>query len=276
MFSKDIQPSEALRNYIKLIRLRHFIVNPTARLSFKPFPPRPEQCLIFYPRGFEIIENVVSGQKTARTGSVVSGQFTQRINRYLGSSEFLMIEVNFQPGALHRLTGVPFKELRDIDVDAEVLFSSEIPRVNERLRSSDSYQEMINIIEGFFMNLVKKEKKLPQHVDRMITLTASGFEVHSVDIFAKNSYLSSRQLGRIFDERVGVGPKTFMRLCRFNRSYWMRLAEPSADWLSIALACGYNDYQHLVKDYREFANTTPNQFFIEESKAPGRVLGLTR
>jgi transcriptional regulator GlxA family with amidase domain len=56
----------------------------------------------------------------------------------------------------------------------------------------------------------------------------------------------------------------------------MHLKQPKLDWLAIALACGYHDYQHLVRDYRDFAAATPKSFFHEESKAPGRVLGLTK
>jgi AraC-like DNA-binding protein len=276
MFSKDFLPSEFLRGYVKLIRLRHFTVKPNMPLACKPFPPRPEQCLIFYPRGFEVVENVQTGVKTVRTGSVVSGQFTHRVNRYLGSTEFLMIEVDLLPGALHRLIGLPFKELRNQDVDAELLFSPALRRVNERLRSSESYTEMLSIIETFLHDLLQKDPKPLLQLDKVIEVVACQFDSISIDALAKKSYLSPRQLERKFDERIGVGPKTFLKLCRFNLSYWMHLSDPSQSWSNIAYACGYSDYQHLVKDYLEFSSTTPTRFFSEERKAPGRVLGLTK
>ena len=46
------------------------------------------------------------------------------------------------------------------------------------------------------------------------------------------------------------------------------------DWLSIALSCGYYDYQHLAKDYREFTGTTPVVFYQTDQKAPERLFGL--
>jgi transcriptional regulator GlxA family with amidase domain len=48
---------------------------------------------------------------------------------------------------------------------------------------------------------------------------------------------------------------------------------PHYDWLTIALACGYNDYQHLVKDYKEFAAVTPSIYYLQDSKAPERFFG---
>jgi len=276
MISQDYLPSESLKLYVKAYRFRHFLIRPNTPLSFKPFPPRPEQCLIFYPRGMEVTENVYSGISEKRPRSVISGQYTQRINRYVGYPEFLMIEVDLYPGALHCLTGIPFKELANKDIDAEAFLPSEVCRVNERLSSAGSYTEMIGIIETFLQYLVQKQKKEFFAVDHVIHALSCNAHFPSIDRLAKQAFLSPRQLERKFDERIGISPKTFLRICRFNQSYWMRLKQPSLDWLSIALACGYNDYQHLVKDYKDFASTTPNLFFSEEKKAPGRVLGLTK
>lgn len=276
MISRDYLPSESLREYIRLYRLRHFVLNGNRPLSFKPFPPRPEQCLVFYPRGYEVLENATSGERTQRPRSVLCGQFTQRVNRYNSYPEFMMIEADLLPGALHRLTGMPLKEITNKDIEAEAVFGAEIRRVDERLGSAASYDEMIALIERFFLHLVRKEKKNGLPVDQALRGVIHDAADYSVDRLAQKAFLSPRQLERKFDERIGVSPKTFLRICRFNQSYWMHLKHPDRDWLRIAVACGYNDYQHLVKDYKDFANATPNHFFSEERQAPGRVLGLTR
>jgi len=276
MESRDYQPSEPLKAYVKGYRFRHFLLQQPMKQSFKPFPPRPEQCLTFYPRGFESVENVYSGTFVRRPRSVISGQFTQRVNRFLSYPEFLMIEVDLHPGALHRLTGVPFKELTNKDVDAEAFFPAEMRRVNERLGSAANFTEMIGIIETFLLQLLQKEKQTFGAVDQVLQLITHQSYNCTVDALAQQSFLSPRQLERKFDDRIGISPKTFLRICRFNQSYWLYLAKPQLDWLTIAIACGYNDYQHLVKDYKDFANATPRSFFNEEVKSPGRVLGLTK
>jgi hypothetical protein len=53
----------------------------------------------------------------------------------------------------------------------------------------------------------------------------------------------------------------------------MRFKMPDKDWLSIALDCGYHDYQHMVKDYKDFANAPPTALFDEDLKAPERLFG---
>ena len=101
-------------------------------------------------------------------------------------------------------------------------------------------------------------------------------ENFSVDHLASQACLSARQFERRSYLYSGVCPKMYVRLARFNRSYRLRLQNPQLDWLSIALMCGYYDYQHMAKDYLEFANKTPNVLFEEENWALERLLGLNK
>lgn len=275
MTSQDFIPIVPLREYIKVIRLRHFFIGSDVSLHCKPFPPRPEQCLIFYPAGYEIVENASTRQSWVRKGAVLAGQYTDRLNRHLVPGEFLMVEVDLQPGALNRLTRIPFHELLNRDIDAEAVFPA-VRMVCSRLADTRSYREMLGIIEAFFMELLADVRYPMLAVDHQLLSIAASLHMVSLDDLAKHCYLSPRQLERKFDERIGIGPMTFLRLCRFNRSYWMHLKDPGLNWLSIAFECGYTDYQHLVKDYKAFAETTPIKFFAEEQKAPGRMLGLTK
>jgi AraC-like DNA-binding protein len=211
-----------------------------------------------------------------RPRSVVSGQFTERINRYVSFPEFLMISVDLKPGALHRLTNIPFHEFTNKFIDAETVFPSTLSRLNDRLSGQNNYEEMILTIEQFFLDLVTRSKKEIIVLDQLFLQIIKDPSGLKLDMLAKQAYLSPRQLERKFEERIGVSPKTFQRVARFNLSYWMRLQNPHLDLFTIAIYCGYNDYQHMSKDFKEFASSSPNKFFAEESLAPGRKLGLTK
>jgi hypothetical protein len=50
---------------------------------------------------------------------------------------------------------------------------------------------------------------------------------------------------------------------------------PHLDWLTVACQTGYYDYQHLVRDCKEFAGTTPARLVEEENGSPASVLGVT-
>jgi transcriptional regulator GlxA family with amidase domain len=134
---------------------------------------------------------------------------------------------------------------------------------------------MLHIVETFFIELARHNKKDFLPVDQLLNLAVHETD-HTIDWLAVQACLSPRQLERKFDERIGISPKTMLRICRFNRSYWMHLRSPQLTWFDISISCGYTDYQHLAKEYKIFAGTTPNIFFEEERNAPGRMLGLNK
>lgn len=275
MIAFNTTPSEGLKDFIREIRFRHFLCKDPEKMPFKPYPPKPEQCITFYPRGNEIYQHQHNAQKHTTASAVLTGQYTERINRYV-SQEFLMITVVFRPGMLHRLTGIPMQELVNKQIDLEAVFPEETRAVVSRLNSSDSSKEMINHIETYIFSLIRKTKKEETPSDGVFQLLLNTPGRYSLDWLAAQAYLSPRQLERKFQHYIGVSPKLFNRIVRFDQSFRLRLKNTDEDWLGIAMACGYHDYQHMAKEYKEFVNASPNQFFTQEENAPGRILGLTK
>ena len=276
MIFKDISPALPLDPIVQLYRLRHFIIPKNLIIHPKPYTPKPEQCMTFYARGYEINEIVGSNQKIKKPRSVLSGQYTYTVNKFSGNSEFLMILVVFKPGALHKLTGIPFSELVNQHIDLEDVFPKEAVMVNERLSSCSDYQEMISIIETFLISLLRKQKIITRPADEVFNTINTWNMNHSLSWLANQACLSPRQFERKAYQFLGITPQLFARIVRFNESYKMRLKSPQSDWFSIAVNCGYHDYQHLVRDYKQFASTTPNNLFAAESKVLERALGLNK
>ncbi len=81
----------------------------------------------------------------------------------------------------------------------------------------------------------------------------------SVAELARAANLSTRQLERRFRARVGLGPKTFARLVRFQRALAL-LRTSGARLAEVAAQAGYYDQAHLVRDFRQFAGASPSRY----------------
>ena len=270
MIFESFFPCLSLREYVEAYHLRHFTFAQGSIIPFKPFHAQPEQCLNFYIRVPEIIEYVSENKKVIRTRSVITGQHTVRVNRHVVGNDFMILIVNFQPGALYRLTGIPSHQLNNTSIDAESVFSKEISLVNSRLNSTDDYREMIDIVETFLIAKFSGLRLDGHSIDQIGKYIIKSPENVSLDKLAAYAYLCPRQFERKFIERTGVGPKLFARMARFNKVCKLKYMHPCDDWLGIALACGYHDYPHLVRDCKEFAGTTPTNYFLQDTKAPER------
>jgi AraC-like DNA-binding protein len=274
MLLKDFKPSAAISDYVHLFRIVHFLFGPHEVLPFKAYPPRPEHCLAFYPYDTENIEYTDSGKKITALPVVLYGQQLAVTNRYIGR-EFLVFQIVFHPGALYCITGIPATELNNEYIDAEIVFSTAVKEINEQLYHALNYMEMIAIVEKFISSLISKCRKDFHPVDAMSKLLIQHGGNLSIDTLAAQSYLSFRQFERKFKERTGVNPKLLSRVSRFDKAFRLKNLYPQMDWLRIAIECNYYDYQHLVKDYKDFTGMTPAAFHEIENKAPERNFGLT-
>lgn len=155
----------------------------------------------------------------------------------------------------------------------KIFFGTGTRLVNEQLFHAKSYPEMIQIVEFYLGNLIKKTKNNQHPVDIISKQMTEENECYSLDGFIKKSFLCQRQFDRKFLERVGISPKQYLQVIRFDKAFRMKNRFPQKDWLTIALHCGYYDYQHLVKDYKEFTGYTPNQFLAIDNNAPERTFG---
>ena len=126
MICQEFIPQPQLQPFVQSYQLRHFIFSGGSSIPFKPYAPRPEQTLAFFPRGSESEENLTTNTMILRPRSVIIGQYSQRTNRHLIGSEFCVLLVNLKPGVLYRLIGVPFTELTNTFIDAEDILPKEI------------------------------------------------------------------------------------------------------------------------------------------------------
>lgn len=281
-------PAPALREYVRQLQIIGCKFPASMPdLPVKAYWPRAENSLAFFPKDAEKQTFGFEGELIEKPRSVLNGQYCIVTNRHVGH-DFLVFQVQFQPGALFRLTGIPAHELTNSFVDAEAVFSPEIRLVNERLSYTRHYTEMIPIVESFLLYLVRRSKIQLRPIDRVSQFLLQQSSVASLDWpgldwpglswpgldwLADQACLSQRQFYRQFVAREGISPKLFARIARFETAVKYRNAHPAKDWLSVALDLGYYDYQHLVRDFKEFTSLTPNGFLREVAKSPEQTFG---
>lgn len=232
-----------------------------------PMPPVPEQRLFFYPYDSVEADYFLSDRKiTLHTASLVGPQM-QRVNIKLGYNH-LVIKVGFQPGALHRLLGIPMTEMLQVEAfDARDVLGAGISSLNEQLKNARSYEGMKNCIEAFLLSRLHKVKALLPIDHILLELEKAGGLI-PIDTLAGKAFLSNRQFERQFKQRVGFSPKFYSRLVRFAKAWQVKEKDPATSWTSIAHACGYFDQMHLVRDFKEFAGSNPGKAELDILQMP--------
>jgi transcriptional regulator GlxA family with amidase domain len=90
----------------------------------------------------------------------------------------------------------------------------------------------------------------------------SGFRTGLSDL-AHAAGLSPRQCERRFAAEVGMNPKLYDRIVRYQMALDLKLSAPHRTWIGIAHQTGYHDQMHMIKDFQRLSGATPARLLAE-------------
>src|SRR5262249_10472187 len=148
-------------------------------------------------------------------------------------------------------------ELADTHLELATIWGRRAGEIRERLASVPSVRERFRLLE----NALRSRLHSPLEHHPAASLALDGFRSdHSravVRKLARGAGLSDRRFIDVFRSEVGLNPKLFNRIERFQRVLARvdRLAAP--EWDQLALEHGYFDQSHLIRDFLEFSGLSP-------------------
>lgn len=139
-------------------------------------------------------------------------------------------------------------------------------RAREQLLEAGSPQRQLDVLEAILAARLPDVRGLhpavAQALERFLTTADVGEAV-------KQSGYSHRRFIALFRQAVGLTPKRYCRLLRFQRAIDRVQAVPAVPWAGLALDAGYSDQAHFNREFREFAGVTPEEYRV---LAPQRAL----
>lgn len=191
----------------------------------------------------------------AETAALV-GLETYVQNHLLISGHFEHFAIHFQPLALNHLFGLPVFELTNCNHAAHAVLGPAISQLRQRLGEARSFQERVQLADSF---IAARSLAVPAHDS--IELAANEIIRNQgqcrIDFLAHHTGHSMRNFQRMFRERVGVSPKLYSRIIRFEAALRTKTAAPHISWTTAAQDFGYHDQMHLIHDFRQFSGATP-------------------
>jgi AraC-like DNA-binding protein len=78
---------------------------------------------------------------------------------------------------------------------------------------------------------------------------------------ARAAEVSPKTLIRLFAEQVGMTPKAYLRVARFQRVLERVHLAASIDWMEVVERHGYYDQPHFIREFKEFSGFSPTEYF---------------
>jgi AraC-like DNA-binding protein len=256
---QKLLPNPLLRSFVKeywLLNLSHGSGVPM-RMS-----PVPEQCLYFYPKNqpqpIDINGNLLQVYDNVMMGQAVNGHVQLII-----PDGYCMFKILFQHGGMNRLFGVPMSFLTNTYEETSAVLGASAALLRDQIGSTIEFTEMALHTDAFLLKQLSKTKNELLPIDFVIN--QNQLHLRSIDSLASDACLSSRQFERKFLERIGVSPKMYQRIIRFNQAMKLKNANPNTKWIDITYACGYYDQMHLLRDFKLFTGSVPTGFDFSQA-----------
>jgi AraC-like DNA-binding protein len=191
------------------------------------------------------------------SGAVVSGA---QGRSFTPAPEGFIIGVHFKPGGAFPFIGLPAGDLADIHVDLETLWGPLAARLRERLCETRTSTERFLLLEKALLSRLGHDVEQHYAVSAAMEMFGKNQARTTVRNVAKYIGLSQRRFIQVFKAEVGITPKLFSRLQRFQQSRSLIQKNPSPNWAALAFDLGYFDQSHFIREFLEFSGFSPTDY----------------
>lgn len=249
------KPHPALRPYIK-----HF-----GHIYICSSPPKEVMTVDFFPNGFSsLIVNLnvdrnikdLSDGQNYNTFFKFSGQFDA--HRHLSCAELNLVFITFSPLGAFQLLGMPQNCFLNVKVEMEDIFPKSASLFRRIEDAGENTSEVIQLLENWLLCRCFAAGQV--NSDRVavalkiIKETSGNLPINKL---CQEAGMSISTLEEHFKEKVGITPKMFSRIERFNQCLQYIRHHDDVSWASVAYHFNYFDQMHFIREFKKFYGYTP-------------------
>jgi AraC-like DNA-binding protein len=251
------QPSPLLRPYIHELTSYREVPDGLVRRQTLPLP----KVVVIV--GFESPLTSGYGEHPVQTHRSFMAGLSDLPGFYEFGGPSSGIQMNLTPLGARLFIDRPMSEVANQIVGLDDLFGQSADELVERMREAPNWDAAFSILESFLaLRIADARPASPAVAWAWRALGETGGRV-SIGFLAEEIGWSRKHLISQFKEQIGLPPKTMARILRFNRVLGCLEESSDRNWVEIASLCGYYDQAHLVRDFKQFAGTTPTQFSLQ-------------
>jgi AraC-like DNA-binding protein len=256
----EILPCPALQPYVRCYAVREF--NTSGADFIKPLPAYHEFSIAFTLGGSISTSKTVYGDAISGSQHIIGLQ-TAHKGSVIYSGNVKLLNIIFTPNGFYKLFNLPLNLLTNRVYKVSDIIVKGMTTFNERINEAKNLTDMKNVADELLLSNLLRSKT--SDVCNSITSTSSIIFQNKGNVNVKNlaceANMSLRSFEKKFAEQVGIAPKIYARLNRFNHALFLRMINSSRSWTDISHQCGYYDQMHFIKEFKEFAGDSPGNFY---------------
>lgn len=259
MLFKRFEPSEELKTFVK----EYWVFeNPDPQIHRQKIIPDGYCEIIFHYRSPYRLNLHGEWELQSRTllAGQISGHFLIENTGPTG-----MIGIKLQPAAPFQLFGLSMERFKDKVADLAATLGGMDNEMVQLSKPALPMAKRVKLAERWLSS--RSQPDAAQNSNRVTTAVENIFEqkgLTDIESLSKKVHVSKRHLEREFKQAVGLTPKFFCRIVRFNYIFEI-MSTGDESWIEIALQSGHFDQSHFIKNFKEFTGEEPSKYGFDEA-----------
>lgn len=177
-----------------------------------------------------------------------------------------MFVIQFRAGGVYPFLNFPVKELNNLVVDAELIFGEDILWLREQLLEAPTPEEKFRRAEQWLMDHLSEASFSEKVMSFAIHQICQEPTLDSIELISQKTGYSQKQFIQLFKKYVGLTPKYFQRVQRFNKVLQEVERQNKINWSALSYDCGFYDQAHFIREFRKFSGFNPTDFLREKGE----------
>ncbi|MGJ8663258.1 MAG: helix-turn-helix domain-containing protein [Marinicella sp.] len=174
-----------------------------------------------------------------------------------------MFVVQFKATGAFPFIHQPIEQFNDLVLPADQVFGGDILNLRDLILNASTSADKFALVESWLLNRFEEKKTPPVYLTKLVELLQKESMSQHQEII-RNHPKSHKHLIDQFKKFMGMTPKYYQRILRFNDVLSQIHQQQQINWPDVALLCGYSDQSHFIKEFHHFSGFNPSEYFSKE------------
>ena len=166
----------------------------------------------------------------------------------------------FKPFAMAAMFGLPATTLMEKPVELSNWNAHKTNALKTQLFYATSTEQKMEVVDNLLIHLLQQNKKECEIIKYATDEIMCNPSTEILTTIQTELDLNERTFQRIFKKYVGITPNQYRRICQFQVSFTQLRAKEFNKLTDVAYENGFADQSHFIRSFKEFTQTTPNDY----------------
>jgi len=209
------------------------------------------------------------GKAIYSKGNIIQGIRKSNF-QYIAKDVIELLGIRLMPFGIYTLFNIPSSELSENPVELSLVIGNSIKELEEKISDAENIEAKLDILQNWLYSLLlRSQEKNGMLIDAIYRIYNTQGKSAISDV-CKNNYNYYKKIQRSFREAIGISPKLYARMVRFESLHNALLnskkfstkefISQEIDWFDIITKFNFYDQSHLTKEFQFFTGHTPQEF----------------